>query len=156
MEKTLIMLKPEAFKRNLVEKIISEFITKGLKIVATKTIDYPDKKLLGLHYTPERFIELNKSHIRERIIEYYSLGKIMVIALEGENIIEQAREIIGDRNPRLAKPGTIRSWVRDSFEEADARGEVMKDLIHGARDKEEAERQLKLWFGKKNLEHSKE
>ncbi|PIX11393.1 nucleoside-diphosphate kinase [Candidatus Falkowbacteria bacterium CG_4_8_14_3_um_filter_36_11] len=148
-EKTLIMLKPEAFRRNLVDKIISQFTSKGLKIVAARTIDNPSRELLELHYSSDEFIRLNKLHIRERVITYCSSGRIMVVLFEGENAIELVRKIIGDRNPRLSGPGTIRSCVDDSFEDADARGEAMRDLIHGPRSKEEAMRQIQLWFEEK-------
>lgn len=147
VERTLIMLKPETFRRGLTDKIISEFTSNGLKVIATRTINNPPRELLKLHYPPDLFIRLKKLHIRERVIAYCTSGRIMVIILEGEEAIERAREVIGDRNPLFAKPRTIRSWVDDSFEAADARGEAMRDLIHGSRSKEEVGREIQLWFG---------
>lgn len=145
-ERTMIMLKPEAFRRNLVDKILAKFKEAGLKIVKYKKIGKPSRDLMGLHYPSEGFIKIEKMKARGWVIDYCLFGPIAVAILEGENAIQRTREIIGDRDPKLSKKGTIRSWVNDSMEEADARGEALPDLIHGPRTKEEAELQIGLWF----------
>jgi nucleoside-diphosphate kinase len=147
IERTIILLKPVAFQRLMVDRIIGIFVNDGFTVRALRFVAEPPRSLLEAHYRPEEFAALGKMEIRTRIISYCSSGPVMAVLLERRGAIDRARSIIGDRNPSRSAPGTIRSWVDDCFESADFRAEAMRDIVHGPRNKEEAERQIHLWFG---------
>lgn len=146
-EKTLIMLKPAAFERGLTEEILARFIRHGLKILKRKLFEHPPVFLLEAHYPPEEFVNSNRPFSRDRIICYCAKGPVMLIVMEGKNAIRKACDLKGHPNPQKALPMTIRSLIDDTIDDADARGEAYRDLVHTADSVEEAKRQIKLWFG---------
>lgn len=131
MEKTFIMIKPDGVKRALIGEIISRIEKKGYKI--TKAMLFkPSEELVKEHY-----IEHKDKPFYGELTEYIAEDDVMAMEVEGENVIEVLRLIIGDKDPRKANPGTIRG---------DFANLLTENIIHGSDSEESARRELKLWF----------
>jgi nucleoside-diphosphate kinase len=139
IERTLIIIKPDGL--SIENKIIRRYEKAVLKVVAKKTIKaYRD--LLRKHYA---------AHVGKPF--YSGLEKFMMehpvvaFVLEGENAIERAREITGATDPSKAAKGTIRGDLsKDSQEKADMENRAIRNLVHASGSKEEAEKEIELWF----------
>ena len=101
-EQTLIIIKPDAVKRNLVGEILSRFEKKGFTI----------SKLKALNFTVEMAEQFYSDHSSKpffgELVSFITSRKVVVAVIEGENVIDTTREIIGKTNPKDATPGTIR------------------------------------------------
>ncbi len=131
MDRTLILVKPDAFARNLTGEIIARFERKGLTIVAMK------------HMTVTR--ELAEQHYAEHaekpffgdLVEFITGGPLVALVLEGHEAVVAARQVIGATNPLEAAPGSIRG---------DHGLEVQTNLVHGSDSAESAARESALFF----------
>jgi nucleoside-diphosphate kinase len=131
MERTLILVKPDAFERGLTGEILARFERKGLRIVAMK------------HMTVER--ELAEQHYaehRERpffgdLVEFITGGPLVALVLEGYEAVKAARQVIGATNPLEAAPGSIRG---------DYALEVQTNMVHGSDAAESSAREIGLFF----------
>jgi len=145
IERTLVLLKPDAVQRALVGDIITRFERVGLKLVGMKMVLSNDE--LGLAHYTEDITKRRGAHIRAGMIEYLKTGPIVAFVLEGVNAIETVRKLIGSTEPRASPPGTIRGdFAHVSYAYADDKKIVVKNLIHASGDKNDAEREVKLWF----------
>ncbi|KAL6121882.1 Nucleoside [Nucleospora cyclopteri] len=131
MERTFILIKPEGIKRRLVGEIISRFEKKGLYIADCKLVQ-ADKTLLEEHYG-----ELKAKPFFNSLVSHMSSGAVLAMVLEGENVVSVARKLIGATNPAESEVGTIR---------ADLASSIDKNVVHGSDSKENAEKEIKLWF----------
>jgi nucleoside-diphosphate kinase len=131
MERTLILVKPDAFARNLTGEIIARFECKGLRLVALSqmTID-PD--LAERHYAEHR----GKSFYDE-LVSFITSGPLVAMVLEGEQGVAAARQVIGATNPLEAAPGSIRG---------DYAIDVGQNMVHGSDSPESAQREVSLFF----------
>ena len=136
MERTFVMLKPDAVQRGLVGEIVNRFERRGLKIVAMKMV----------HVTPEFAHQHYAVHVGkpffEGLIKYITSGPVVAFVLEGTNAIEVARATMGATNPSKAAPGTIR---------ADLSLEMGRNLVHGSDGPETAATEIGLWFKPEEL-----
>ena len=131
MDRTLILVKPDAFERGLTGEIIARFERKGLRIVAMK------------HMTVTR--ELAEEHYAEHtdkpffgdLVEFITGGPLIAFVLEGYEAVTAARQVIGATNPLEAAPGSIRG---------DFAVEVGQNMVHGSDSPESAEREANLFF----------
>ena len=131
MDRTLILVKPDAFERRLTGEILARFERKGLTIVALK------------HMTVER--ELAERHYAEHtdkpffgdLVEFITSGPLVAAVFEGHEAVVAARQVIGATNPLEASPGSIRG---------DYALEVQTNLVHGSDSAESAEREVGLFF----------
>ena len=101
-DQTLIIVKPDAVKRNLVEEILLRFEKRGFKISKMKTFSFTvemAKQFYSIHSSKPFFDEL---------VSFITSGKVTAAIIEGEDVIDVTREIIGKTNPKEAAPGTIR------------------------------------------------
>jgi nucleoside-diphosphate kinase len=130
MERTLVLLKPDAIKRSLVGEIIHRYERKNMKIIKMKFL-MPDKALLREHY-----VEHEGKDFLGRLIEFMH-DNIIALVLEGENAIEIVRLVNGATNPKDALPGTIRG---------DFCSCTTENLVHGSDSLESALREISLWF----------
>ena len=132
MDKTLILVKPDAFARNLTGEIIARFERKGLRISALKhmTMDVP---LAEQHYAEHE----GKPFFGE-LVSFITSGPLVAMVLEGEQAVTAARQVIGATNPLEASPGSIRG---------DFAVAVGQNMVHGSDSSESAEREAKLFFG---------
>ena len=131
MERTLSIIKPDAVQKGVIGEIISRFEKEGIKIKAMKMV----------HLTKEeakRFYIVHKDKpFYDSLTDYMSSGPIVVMVLEGENVINRNREIMGATDPKKAAPGTIRSLYGENIE---------RNAIHGSDSPESAEREIKFFF----------
>ncbi len=150
IERTLVLLKPDAVQRAVMGRILSRFEDAGLKAVGMKMV-WVDKKFALKHYT-EELAKRAGSHVREMIAEFLTTGPVVAIVLEGVNAIENTRKLVGSTEPRSAAPGTIRGdFSHVSYAYADARKAPVKNLVHASSSKEDAAAEIKLWFTQKEL-----
>ena len=150
MERTLILLKPDAVQRSIMGEIISRFEKVGMKIIGMKMV-WVDKDFAKKHY---------KSHIEKKFYPgleaMITEGPVVAMVLEGLHSIEAVRKMVGGTEPKTAQPGTIRGdYAHHSYEYTDKKGIAIKNLIHASGDKTDAEYEIKLWFDAKEL-HSYE
>ena len=101
-EQTLIIVKPDAVKRNLVEEILSRFEKKGFTISKQKTLNFTVEMA-------ERFYTAHSSKpFFSELVSFITSGAVVAAIIEGDNVIDITRKIIGNTNPKEASPGTIR------------------------------------------------
>ena len=131
MERTLILVKPDAFARNLSGEIIARFERKGLRIVALKHMVVTEE-LARRHYAEHE----GKPFFGE-LVEFITSGPIVAMVLEGTDAIRAARQVIGATNPLEAAPGSVRG---------DFAVEVGKNMVHGSDSPESGQREAGLFF----------
>ena len=131
MERTLVIVKPDAVQRGLVGKIITRFERRGLRIAALKLMQI-NKSLAQRHYA----IHKGKPFY-EPLIRYITSSPVVVMVLEGNDVIETVRHTMGATNPTEATPGTIR---------ADFGLEIGRNLVHGSDGPETAAFEVPLFF----------
>jgi nucleoside-diphosphate kinase len=131
VERTLILLKPDAVQRGLIGRIISRFEDKGLKLVALKLRQFP-VDLIQQHYAVHR-----ERPFFDNLVGFMTSGPVVAMALEGKDAITVARRVIGATNSREADPGTIRGDLGMSFS---------NNLVHGSDGPESAATELALFF----------
>src|SRR5436309_13456553 len=102
MERTLILVKPDAFTRNLTGEIIARFERKGLRLAALKQMTMT-RELAEQHYAEHE----GKPFFAE-LVTFITSGPLVAMVLEGDHAIEAARQVIGATNPLQANPGSIR------------------------------------------------
>src|SRR4051812_44504121 len=132
MDRTLILVKPDAFARGLTGEIIARFERKGLRIAA---LEYRrlDRELAERHYAEHE----GKPFFGE-LVEFITSGPLVAMELQGQSAVAAARQVIGATNPLEAAPGSIRG---------DFAIETGTNLVHGSDADESAERELGLFFG---------
>jgi nucleoside-diphosphate kinase len=131
MDRTLILVKPDAFARNLTGEIIARFERKGLRIVALKHMQM-DRDLASEHYAEHE----GKPFFGE-LVEFITSGPLMALVMEGDDAVAAARQVIGATNPLEAAPGSIRG----DFSRA-----VSQNMVHGSDSVESGQRETKLFF----------
>jgi len=131
MERTLIILKPDAVQRGLCGEIVSRFENKGLQIVGMKFMKIP-RSLAETHYEPHK-----GKPFYPGLVQFMTSSPVIVLALAGKDAIAIARKMMGATFGSKAEPGTIRGdlGVSNSF-----------NLIHGSDSPESAQRELGLFF----------
>ena len=131
MERTLILVKPDAFARGLTGEIIARFERKGLRLVALSHRTMT-RELAERHYAEHE----GKPFFGE-LVDFITSGPLVAMELEGESAIEAARQVIGATNPLQASPGSIRG---------DYALEVGQNMVHGSDAPESAAREVGLFF----------
>jgi nucleoside-diphosphate kinase len=145
MERTLVLIKPDGVKRQLIGRILQRFEDAGMKIVAMKLRHVTEAHALG-HYT-EDLARRRGEIVRKRMVDFLQTGPVLAFVLEGVSVIENVRKIVGATEPKAAPPGTIRGdFSHVSFAHADAQGKGVENLIHASADAADAEREVWLWF----------
>ena len=131
MERSLVLIKPDAMQRGLAGTIISRLEGRGLKLVALKML-HLDRTLASRLYT----IHADKPFF-EGLINYITSTPIIAIVFEGEGAVETIRKIMGATDPAQAEPGTIRG---------DFGSDIQQNVVHGSDSVETAEEEIKLFF----------
>ena len=134
-EKTLILVKPDGVRRQLVGEVISRIENKGYVVTALKMMQ-ADRALLERHYA-----EHQGKPFFEPLVEFMMSGPIVAIVAEGNRVIEGFRVLAGPTDPTVAAPGTIRGDLG-----RDWGTKVVQNLVHGSDSDDSAERELALWF----------
>lgn len=150
MERTLILLKPDALDRGIVGEIITRFERVGVKIAGMKLLA-SEKDTAMQHYT-EDLAKRRGEHVRAMMIEMLVSGPIVAMVLEGIDIAEVVRKMIGSTEPKTAAPGTIRGdYAHISYRYADEKGVGIFNLIHASATPEEAVSEIGVWFKPEEL-----
>lgn len=150
IERTLVLLKPDAVKRGLMGEIISRFEKAGMKIVAMK-MKWADTKIAGEHYG-EDITQRRGEKVRQLLIEFITHGPILAMVIEGVNAVENVRMMIGPTEPKSAIPGTIRGdYSHVSYARADSTGKAVANIIHASATPEEAEKEIHIWFSEEEI-----
>ena len=136
MERTLIIIKPDAVQRGLIGKIVARFERRGLRIAAMKLM-HIDEALAQRHYA----IHEGKPFY-EPLIAYITSSPVVVMVLEGNDAIEIVRRTMGATNPADAAPGTIR---------ADFGLEIGRNLVHGSDGPDTAKFEVSLFFDEEEI-----
>ncbi len=132
---TLVLVKPDGVKRNLIGEIIARCEAKGY-VVADLRLVHPTRELLAQHYA-----EHEGKPFYEPLVEFMLSGPVVAIRLEGNRVIEGFRSLAGTTDPTTAAPGTIRGDLG-----RDWGLKVQQNLVHGSDSEESAARELALWF----------
>ncbi len=136
MEKTLVILKPDSVQRRLAGRIISRFEEKGLNIIGLKMMKIDEalaERLYSVH---------QGKHFYDKLIRFITSSPVVVMALEGKNVIDVARKLMGATFGSQAEGGTIRGdfAMSNSF-----------NVVHGSDSAESVERELPLFFKAEEL-----
>jgi nucleoside-diphosphate kinase len=134
-ESTLVLIKPDGVRRNLIGEIIRRCEQKGYLVAELKKIS-PTRELLAQHYA-----EHKGKAFYEPLMEFMLSGDVVAIRLEGNRVIEGFRTLAGPTDPTTAAPGTIRGDLG-----RDWGTKVVQNLVHGSDSAESAARELALWF----------
>lgn len=154
MEKSLVLLKPDAVDRGLIGEIISRFERAGLKIAGLKMV-WSKAEHASKHYTDD-LAQRRGQHVRDLMIEMLTSGPIVAIALEGVEAVEIVRKMVGTTEPKAAAPGTIRGdYSHVSFKHADSKKIGVYNLVHASGSPEEAEAEIAVWFSPEEIHEHK-
>ncbi|HYM45178.1 MAG TPA: nucleoside-diphosphate kinase [Solirubrobacteraceae bacterium] len=132
MDRTLILIKPDAFARGLTGEIIARFERKGLRIAALRGMT------VGRDLAERHYAEHAERPFFGELVEFITSGPIVAIVLEGVDAIKAARQVIGATNPLEAATGSIRG---------DFAIEMGQNMVHGSDSEESAAREVALFFG---------
>ena len=136
MERSLVILKPDAVQRGLVGTILTRLEQRGLRIVGMKLMQI-DEKLARTHYAEHE----GKGFFND-LVSYITSGPVVVLVITGENVIEMVRNTVGATNPAKAAPGTIRGDLAVS---------IGRNLIHASDKPESGEREVQNFFQESEL-----
>jgi nucleoside-diphosphate kinase len=132
MDRTLILVKPDAFERNLTGEIITRFERKGLRLAALELMTL-DEARARQHYA-----EHAGKPFFDGLVEFITSGPIVAMVLGGENAVRAARQLIGATDGIEAAPGSIRG---------DHALSMQRNLVHGSDSPESAAREAAIFFG---------
>ena len=130
MERTLVIIKPEAVKKKLVGRIISIYEDNHLEIIHSHRIR-ATKEVLKKHYD-----DIKEKSFFNEVIDYMSSSEVVVLILEGENVVNIVRDVNGATNPAQTRPGTIRYMYGVN---------VQENAVHGSSSVEVANREIDIW-----------
>lgn len=131
MERTFVMVKPDAFQRGLVGEIISRIEDRGLKITAMRLLT-PSQEQGREHYAEHRDKEFY-----DDLVEFITSGPAVPMVVEGEDAVGVVRSMVGATDPKEARPGTIRG---------DYAIDIGRNCVHAADSVESAEREIGIYF----------
>lgn len=135
VERTLILVKPDGVRRNLIGEVIRRVETKGYNILALKMVQ-ADRSILAAHYA-----EHEGKPFYEPLVEFMMSGPVVAIIAEGNRVIEGFRKLAGATDPTVAEPGTIRGDLA-----RDQGTKVVQNIVHGSDSPESATREIAIWF----------
>jgi nucleoside-diphosphate kinase len=134
-ERSLVLVKPDGFKRGLSGEVLRRIEAKGYTLVALD-IFTPDRERLADHYA-----EHEGKHFFASLVEFMSSGPVTAVVIEGQRCIEGFRALAGATDPSVALPGTIRGDLgRDWGTEA------QENVVHGSDSPQSSAREIGIWF----------
>lgn len=136
MQKTFVMLKPDAVQRNLIGEIICRFEKKGLKLVALKMLQI-SRELAERHYA-----EHKGKPFFEDLVGFITSGPVVAMIWEGKKAVQVVRKMLGNTDPQEAPPGTLRG---------DYALFTGNNIVHGSDSPESAAREISLFFSSEEI-----
>jgi nucleoside-diphosphate kinase len=149
IERTLVLLKPDAVTRGLVGRVLARFEDALLKIVAMKMV-WMDADLNRQHYfdLEDRF----GPEVYNAVAAFMQTGPVFALVLEGVDAVAIVRKLVGATYPDQAAPGTIRGdFAHQSKAYANANGLPVANLVHASANLGEAKREIDVWFNQREL-----
>lgn len=144
VERTLVLLKPDAVARGLAGRIITRFEDAALKIVGVKM------KHIDADFTRKHYFDLEEragADIYNTTAQFMQSAPIIALALEGVDAVAKVRKIIGSTFPDQAPPGTIRGdFAHQTKASSEVSGKAVMNLVHASGNSEEAKYEVELWF----------
>jgi nucleoside-diphosphate kinase len=149
IERTLVILKPDAVQRGLTGRVIQRFEDAGLKIVGMK-MKWVNEDFGKRHYFD--LAQRRGEDVLKRMLRYITEGPVIVFVLEGISAVEQVRKMSGSTEPKSASPGTIRGdFSHYSYAAGDAKNIGVKNIVHSSGSLDEAKYEIALWFTPEEL-----
>jgi len=174
IQRSLVLLKPDAVKRGIVGEILQRFERAGLKIVGAKILE-AEERVVKKHYNKgkewhKKIGEINlkdcSTHdldpmeifstveaeeigkiVNGWLFDMFKLGPVFAFVMEGPNAVRKIRDLVGNTYPDSAQPGTIRGdFALDSALTSMKRKRAVLNLIHASGTPEEAKEEIKMWF----------
>jgi nucleoside-diphosphate kinase len=133
VEKTLSIIKPDGVKKKVIGEVLSRFEKNGFRIAALKKITLSKEEAQAFYFVHK------ERPFYDSLTTFMSEGPVVVVVLEGDNVISRVREIMGATNPANAAPGTIRKDFAESVE---------RNIVHGSDSPESAAMEIPFFFSK--------
>ncbi|MFJ3712224.1 nucleoside-diphosphate kinase [Streptomyces sp. NPDC090053] len=153
VERTLVLLKPDALARGLAGRVITRFEDAALKIVGTKM------KWMDEEFTRRHYFDLEDrlgSEVYNVTSTFMQQGPVIALVLEGFDAITTVRKIVGSTYPNQAPAGTVRGDLSHySAAASTASGKAVANLVHASGNAEEAKQEVELWFDNDELQDYK-
>ncbi|MEK7194721.1 MAG: nucleoside-diphosphate kinase [Patescibacteria group bacterium] len=150
LQRTLVLLKPDALDRGIVGEILTRFERVGAKMIGMKLL-VSKKDTAEKHYR-EDIAERYGQEIRTMMIDMLLSGPVVAMVWEGVEIIEVVRKMIGATYPNLALPGTVRGdYAHVSKDYANEKKIGVFNLVHASSNPEEAKMEIEVWFKPEEL-----
>ncbi len=132
LERTLVLIKPDAVERNLIGKILTEYERNGLKVSKMKLMK-ASQETAAQHYA-----EHKEKPFFERLVSYLTRSPLVALVLEGEEAVKRVRALNGTTDPDQSGDNTIRALYGKS---------VSENTVHASDSAESAQREMNIWFG---------
>lgn len=146
MEKTLVLIKPDAMNRGLAGEIVSELNKLGLKMIGLKLVNV-QKELAEQHYEEHKEKPFYNELIKHITGELHNNENVIAIAYKGENAIQKIRELAGSTHPEKADTFSLRGKYGRIHSETGC----MENVLHASDSNESAEKEISLWFNEEEL-----
>ena len=152
MERTLIILKPDAVKRGIIGEILLRFERAGLKIVAAKMLR-PSEEQYHHHYESiSKMVSRRGQTAFDVTLAMMQEGPVIACVLEGVKAVSLVRKMVGDTEPEKAAPGTVRGdYAHMGFEHANKEKIGVPNIVHASGSVEEAKQEISHWFSQSEL-----
>jgi nucleoside-diphosphate kinase len=146
-ESCLVLIKPDGLLKSITGNIINELSVTKLKIIGAKIVSVK-RDLAEKHYAE---LKEKRPEIFEEVLKYimgeYHTKRVLALVYNGENAIEKIRQIVGSTHPEKAEPTSIRG----RYGRVNSQTQVLENCIHASDSKENAEKEIKLWFSPSEL-----
>lgn len=149
VERTLVLLKPDAMARGLAGRVLTRFEDAALKVVGVKM------RRLDAEFTRKHYFDLEErlgAEIYNTTATFMQSGPVIAVALEGVDAVAKVRKIIGTTYPDQAAPGTVRGdFAHQTRASSEVSGKAVMNLVHASGNSEEAKYEVELWFSADEL-----
>ncbi|HEX3732257.1 MAG TPA: nucleoside-diphosphate kinase [Mycobacteriales bacterium] len=144
LERTLIVLKPDAVGRGLAGEVIARIERAGIKLVGAKM------RWMDAEFTRRHYFDLAERHgtaVYDATASFMQQGPVLAFVVEGVDVVANVRRLVGPTYPNQAAPGTIRGdFAHQSKDYSVANGAAVANLVHASGNVEEAKYEVELWF----------
>jgi nucleoside-diphosphate kinase len=149
VERTLVLLKPDAVARGLAGRILARFEDAALKVVGTKM------RLMDAEFTRRHYFDLEQrlgAEVYNTTAAFMQTGPVIAVVLEGVDAVAKVRKLIGSTYPNDAPPGTVRGdFAHQTRASSEVSGKAVMNLVHASGNPDEAKYEVDLWFGADEL-----
>lgn len=146
MEKTLVLIKPDAMVKRLAGNIITDLYNLNLKMIGLKLVNVK-RELAEQHYEEHKDKPFFEELIKHITGELHNNENVIAIVYEGKNAIQKVRDAVGKTNPDECEP----HHLRGKYGKINSKTNCHETVIHASDSKESAEREINLWFDKNEL-----